>query len=453
MDWRQGGAGLLQTGTPEQGRCGRQGRHSDPGSATLQYRPKQSARLGTLEAARAIEDTSERVRNALPRQGQGRRLPSSYARADAALHRASRSRHRVLHRRCRSCDAVGVRLELGPFETWDAIGIQAVLDATETAASDAPPIVAEALKSGRSRFREGTVPPASADLQILRAARDRQQVVRRNAGASLVDLGDGVLAVEFHSKKNSIGADTIQMLQAGLKEAAANFQALVAGGALPHRAIVRSTAGSRARGLPAALSRLEDAGADPTHADPAGQTAQELTALMTAGMHEIAIVERGHGVPVVLIPGIQGRWQSFEPAFDALSASCRAITYSLDGEPGSGGRPAASGESTASRASSMPCWTRSELERAVLCGVSFGGLVALRYTATRPTRTAGLVLASTLGPGFHLRPRHLIYARLPSLFGPLFLAEMPARVRRDTRRPFRIPLSGAGLNRGRFGTS
>ena len=52
---------------------------------------------------------------------------------------------------------------------------------------------------------------------------------RRNAGASLVDLGDGVLAVEFHSKKNSIGADTIQMLQAGLKEAAANFQALVVG--------------------------------------------------------------------------------------------------------------------------------------------------------------------------------------------------------------------------------
>jgi 3-hydroxyacyl-CoA dehydrogenase len=58
-------------------------------------------------------------------------------------------------------------------------------------------------------------------------------VVRRNAGASLVDLGDGVLAVEFHSKMNSIGGDTIQMLHAGLKEAAAGFAALVIGNDAP----------------------------------------------------------------------------------------------------------------------------------------------------------------------------------------------------------------------------
>jgi 3-hydroxyacyl-CoA dehydrogenase len=54
-------------------------------------------------------------------------------------------------------------------------------------------------------------------------------VVRKNPGASLVDLGDGVLAVEFHSKMNSIGADTVQMLQAGVREAAKNFTALVVG--------------------------------------------------------------------------------------------------------------------------------------------------------------------------------------------------------------------------------
>src|SRR5205814_3162457 len=79
------------------------------------------------------------------------------------------------------------------------------------------------------RFRDEGVPPAGADLQILKSAKDRQKVVRRNAGASLVDLGDGVLAVEFHSKMNAIGGDTLQMLHAGLKEAAANFSALVVG--------------------------------------------------------------------------------------------------------------------------------------------------------------------------------------------------------------------------------
>jgi 3-hydroxyacyl-CoA dehydrogenase len=53
--------------------------------------------------------------------------------------------------------------------------------------------------------------------------------VRKNAGASLVDIGEGVLVVEFHSKMNAIGGDTIEMLHAGVKEASANYRALVVG--------------------------------------------------------------------------------------------------------------------------------------------------------------------------------------------------------------------------------
>jgi 3-hydroxyacyl-CoA dehydrogenase len=58
--------------------------------------------------------------------------------------------------------------------------------------------------------------------------------VKKNAGASLVDLGDGVLCVEFHSKMNAIGRDTIQMLQAGVREASKNFAALVVGNDAPN---------------------------------------------------------------------------------------------------------------------------------------------------------------------------------------------------------------------------
>ncbi len=77
-------------------------------------------------------------------------------------------------------------------------------------------------------------PPAGPGLQILRAAKERTTVVRRNAGASLIDLGDDVLCVEFHSKMNAIGGDTIQMLQAGVKEAASRFRALVVGNDAPN---------------------------------------------------------------------------------------------------------------------------------------------------------------------------------------------------------------------------
>ena len=79
------------------------------------------------------------------------------------------------------------------------------------------------------------LPPAAPDLQILQGAQgSADSVVQRNAGASLVDLGDGVLAVEFHSKMNAIGGDTVQMLQAGVKEAPPNFAALVVGNDAPN---------------------------------------------------------------------------------------------------------------------------------------------------------------------------------------------------------------------------
>src|SRR5581483_10853282 len=71
------------------------------------------------------------------------------------------------------------------------------------------------------------------------------------------------------------------------------------------------------------------------------------------------------------------------------------------------------------------------VERAVICGVSFGGAVALKFAARQPERTIALVLASTPAPGWHLKKRHVVYTRLPWLFGPLFLAETPLRMRAE----------------------
>jgi 3-hydroxyacyl-CoA dehydrogenase len=139
----------------------------------------------------------------------------------------------------------GFAWDLGPFETWDAIGVRTVVEAL--GAAELPPLVQEALDRGAFRSNETChakdtpagrsyclVPPAAPDLQILRTAKGQNRVVRKNPGASLVDIGDGVLCVEFHSKMNAIGGDTIQMLQAGVKEAAANFTALVVGNDAVH---------------------------------------------------------------------------------------------------------------------------------------------------------------------------------------------------------------------------
>jgi 3-hydroxyacyl-CoA dehydrogenase len=97
-----------------------------------------------------------------------------------------------------------------------------------------PPLVAELLEKGRNRFRDGSLPPAGPGLQLLKTAKARSTIVKKNPGASLVDLGDGVVCLEFHSKMNTVGGDTLDMIHAAVREAAANFTALVVGNDAPN---------------------------------------------------------------------------------------------------------------------------------------------------------------------------------------------------------------------------
>ena len=180
--------------------------------ATLEYRPQQRPKLPSLEAAASISDTRERVRTLFhgkDRVGQFLRDTMTPALAYTA---------KVTPDIAHSADDVdrvmrwGFGWELGPFELIDAIALEGVA----------------------GEGRTGDVPPAKPDLLILKSAKDRAVAVKKNAGASLVDLGDGVLCVEFHSKMNAIGGDTIQMLQAGVREASRNFAALVIGNEAPN---------------------------------------------------------------------------------------------------------------------------------------------------------------------------------------------------------------------------
>ncbi len=205
--------------------------------AALDYRPPQPPKLGALDAAKSIDDTRERVRTLFA----GRDKVGDFLRRTLAptLVYTARVAPDIAH----SIDDVdrvlqwGFGWELGPFELLDAIGIAEVAEAWRaTVGADAPlpPLMADAIAGGANRVRQGGVAPQGPDLQILRSARDRERVVKRNAGASLVDLGDGVLAVEFHSKMNAIGGDTIQMLHAGVAEAERSFSALVVGNDAAH---------------------------------------------------------------------------------------------------------------------------------------------------------------------------------------------------------------------------
>ncbi|MEX2272127.1 MAG: 3-hydroxyacyl-CoA dehydrogenase NAD-binding domain-containing protein [Vicinamibacterales bacterium] len=199
--------------------------------ATGRYVPRVKARFASVDTARGIEDVRARVKalfNAKDRAGEFLRATL----APTLLYAA-----RIAPDVAESIDDVdramrwGFGWELGPFETWDAIGIRDVLEAANVAPADAPKLVADLLAAGRNTFRDGPLPPAHPDYGVLRggAALQGPRTIRSNASASLVDLGDGVLAVDLHSKMNAIGGDTIEMIDAGVAAASDGYAGLVIG--------------------------------------------------------------------------------------------------------------------------------------------------------------------------------------------------------------------------------
>jgi 3-hydroxyacyl-CoA dehydrogenase len=220
----------------------------------MEYRSRLKAKFASIEAGKSVEDTRERLRAllapALDGKGDGkggdkanRFLWSSLS--QTCLY-ASLLMPEISHSVVDLDRALrwGFAWELGPFEVWDAVGVERMAKAMERDGQELPPLVREVLDSPKKSFYEsekGTTryfDPKSQALQpvpeppaiiILKSLKDRGGVVQKNAGASLIDLGDGVLCCEFHSKMNSIGGDLVAMIHAGIARLSSDFDAMVIG--------------------------------------------------------------------------------------------------------------------------------------------------------------------------------------------------------------------------------
>ena len=135
----------------------------------------------------------------------------------------------------------GFGWELGPFEMMDALGVPVFARQIVKEGRALPPVIEKLLADGRDGFYHpaaGVTHVVEPDGQtrilkdppgviFLKSLKDAGKEVDRNSGASLIDLGDGVLCCEFHSKMNAIGADLIAMLHKGLKRLDTDFDAMV----------------------------------------------------------------------------------------------------------------------------------------------------------------------------------------------------------------------------------
>ncbi|UJL45216.1 3-hydroxyacyl-CoA dehydrogenase [Virgibacillus sp. NKC19-16] len=144
----------------------------------------------------------------------------------------------------------GFGWEIGPFETWDAIGLKKSVERMQEEGERIPEWVQKMLEDGHESFykqengkvyyfeqgeyKEQQFNKKEIHLQNLK---DVNGVIKKNTGASLIDLGDGVLGLEFHSKSNAIGLDIIQMVNFALEEVNKNYEGLVIGNQGKHYSV------------------------------------------------------------------------------------------------------------------------------------------------------------------------------------------------------------------------
>ena len=215
---------------------------------TMEYRPRQKAKFASIEAGKTIEDTRERLRSLLGPLFEGQKTDKAQqfiwgGLSEMCLYAGRRmpeiSEHIVDVDRAMRW---GFAWELGPFELVDAIGLAAFADQIKKEGRSLPLIFEEALARGRKSFYESqkgvtsVFDYASGSMKkveeppgvlILKSQKEAGREVERNTGASLIDLGDGVVCCEFHSKMNAIGADLIAMIHKGLKRLETDFEAMV----------------------------------------------------------------------------------------------------------------------------------------------------------------------------------------------------------------------------------
>jgi 3-hydroxyacyl-CoA dehydrogenase len=216
--------------------------------AKMEYRPQQKARFASIEAGKGIDDTRERLRMLVAPVVAGQGGDKAQKFICAALSEMCVYAARRIPEISDSIVDVdnamrwGFGWELGPFEVWDAIGVEVLAKQIEKEGTPVPPIVAGLIAAGKKSFYQSAqgevsffdlaskthraVPPRDGVL-ILKSLKERGSEIEKNSGASLIDLGDGVLCCEFHAKMNAIGGDLIAMIHKGLARLRTDFEAMV----------------------------------------------------------------------------------------------------------------------------------------------------------------------------------------------------------------------------------
>ena len=210
---------------------------------TLEYRAKKSAKFETLELTKSIDNVADRFKVLVAGKDKAGEF---YRKSFAAMFAYVQNRIPEISDELYRIDdglRAGFGWEHGPFQIWDAIGVEKGVEIMKAEGKDPARWVTEMLSKGETSFysvKEGATfyydIPAKSHLKkpgqdsfiILDNIRKTNEVWK-NSGAVIEDIGDGILNLEFQSKMNTIGADVLAAINKAIDLAETNYQGLVVG--------------------------------------------------------------------------------------------------------------------------------------------------------------------------------------------------------------------------------
>ena len=211
---------------------------------TMEYHPEQKLKFPSLDEAKAASGVGNKIKALIyadDRAGQ-----FAWKVVSESLLYAARRIPEIADDIYNVDNAMkwGFNWELGPFETWDAIGVEESVARMKQEGKGLPPLVKTLLakkkktfyvkKNGQlsffdlktGRYKKVEMKP---EVILLSSLKERKKVVKSNAGASLIDMGDGVACLEFHTYMNAIGQEIIELIHESLKIVAKDFVGMVIG--------------------------------------------------------------------------------------------------------------------------------------------------------------------------------------------------------------------------------
>ena len=209
---------------------------------TLEYSPQEKVNLASLEAAKNVSGTPQKMKSLYYAKDLAGKFTFGHI-SEMFIYAANRIPE-IADDIVNIDNALkwGFGRKMGPFETWDAVGVSKSVAKMKEAGYEIPSWVQELLDSGKEAFykKEAGVlyyydipskdyreVPVKPGIILLPSLKDREKQVAGNTGASLIDIGDGVACLEFHSKMNAIGEDIMSMIVQSADIVSRDFEGLV----------------------------------------------------------------------------------------------------------------------------------------------------------------------------------------------------------------------------------